>query len=175
MDVTYRDMIARYDLRMLLRLCFEDSQDVRHYEPELAECPILNAALEDAKGAVKAAVEVAGNYNTYDMEHLTPESVSLFKRIVCELAISYLYGRRGAESIKSVMEVRQASEEYLDRIRKGERLFVVAQSNAKQEAGQPELVSPDAVRLEGLNNITHRANVYFGPVARRLHNRPYQG
>lgn len=175
MDVTYRDMVARYDLRMLLRICFDDAQEIRHFEPELADSPILNAAIEDAKGAVKAALEVAGNYNEWDMSHLTPESVSLYKRIVCELAISYLYARRGAESLKSVADIRQASEDYLDRLRKGERLFVIANLNAKQEAGQPKLVAPDAIQLEGLNNITQRANVYFGPVARRLHNRPYHG
>lgn len=175
MDVTYRDMMARYDLRMLLRICFDDSQDVRHFEAELAESPILNASLEDAKGAVKAAIEVAGNYSEWDMSHLTPESVALYKRLVCELAISYLYQRRGAEGLKSATEIRQTSEEYLDRIRKGERLFVIAKSNAKQEAGQPSLTAPDAVQLQGLNNITQRANVYFGPVAQRLHHRPYQG
>ena len=175
MDVSYRDMVARYDLRMLLRVCFDDSQDVRHFESELASSPILNAALADAQGAVKAALEVAGNYNEWDLAHLTPESVSLYKRLVCELAICYLYARRGAEGLNTVAEIRQASEEYLDRLRKGERLFVIAKSNEKQEAGQGKLVAPDAISLQGLNNITQRANVYFGPVATRLHHRPYKG
>lgn len=176
-DVTYRDMLARYDLRMLLRICFDDPPNSHavHTDWELGESPILNAALGDAKGAVKSALEVAGNYNEWDMEHLSPESVSLYKRIVCELAISYLYSRRGAEGVKTITELRQAAEDYLDRIRKGERIFVIAHSSEKQEAGQPKLVAPTAVQLVGLNNITQRADVYFGPVAKRLHNVPYRG
>ena len=58
LDVTYRDILARYDLRMLLRICFDDPPNSHnvHSDWELGESPILNAALEDAKGAVKSAL-----------------------------------------------------------------------------------------------------------------------
>ena len=46
-------MTARYDVRMLLRLSFDD--EVRHTESELPTSPIMKAAVDDAYGELKAA------------------------------------------------------------------------------------------------------------------------
>ena len=173
MNITAQDMTARYDVRMLLRLSFDD--DVKHYESELAGSPILQAALADAYGELKAAITVAQMYTPEQLEKLTPESLALAKRIVCELALAFLYSRRGGEGGETVQTLRKGAEEYLDRLRKGERLFSIVQSTAKEEAGQPDLVAPTAYQLRNLNGITHRARVYFGNVASRLHTMPYEG
>ena len=173
MEVSAQDMTARYDVRMLLRLSFDDDQ--KHYESELAGSPIFQAAIEDAYGELKAAITVAQMYTPEQLERLTPESLALAKRLVCELALAFLYSRRGGEGRETVQTLRQSVEEYLDRLRKGERLFSIVESTAKEEAGQPDLVAPTALQLRNLNGITHRANVYFGNVASRLHIRPYEG
>lgn len=173
MEVTAQDMTARYDVRMLLRLSFDD--DVKHYENELASSPIMSAALSDALGELKAAITVAAMYTQDQLERLTPESLALAKRIVCELALAFLWGRRGGESRETVQNLRHGVEEYLDRLRKGERLFSIVQSNEKEKAGQPKLVAPTALQLNNLNGITRRCDVYFGGVASRLHVVPYGG
>lgn len=171
MQVTAQDMTARFDVRMLLRMSFDD--DLKHYENELATSPILQSALSDAYGELKSALTVAEMYTPEQLERLAPESLALAKRIVCELALAFLYSRRGGESRETVTQLRQGVEDYLDRLRKGERLFSIVQSDAKEKAGQPSLTAPTAYQLQNLNGITHRANVYFGGVGTRLHTRPY--
>lgn len=173
MEVTARDMIDRYDFRMLARLCFDD--DDKHTRDELQNnSPILLAALSDAFGELKAAVSVAGMYDMKQIDRLTPESLALAKRIVCELALSFLYSRRGGEARETVKELRDSAEEYLDRLRKGERLFSIRSSDEKEKAGQPSLVAPTVVQLHNLNGIVHRVSAYFGRVADRQHIRKFE-
>ena len=172
MEVTASDMIARYDFRMLLRLCFDD--DANHDATSLAESPVLNAAIGDACGEFRAALSVAGMYDEEQLGNLTSDSLSLAKRIVCELALSFLYSRRGGEARETVKELRLSSEEYLDRLRKGERLFSINESKVKEQAGQASLIEPSVVELRNLNGVTHRARVYFGNVASRQHIRNFQ-
>ena len=173
MEVTAADMLARFDFRMLLRLCFDD--DAVHDETALAQSPILNAALGDACGEFRAAISVAGMYDEDQLERLTDDSLSLAKRIVCEMAASFLYSRRGGEARETVKELRASAEEYLDRLRKGERLFSLREEDkTKEEAGRPTLMEPTVVELRNLNGVTQRARVYFGDVARRQHIRNLQ-
>ena len=172
MEVTAADMLARFDFRMLLRLCFDD--DAAHDETALAQSPILNAALGDACGEFRAAISVAGMYDEDQLERLTDDSLSLAKRIICEMAASFLYSRRGGEARETVKELRASAEEYLDRLRKGERLFSLREDNTKEEAGRPTLMEPTVVELLNLNGVTQRARVYFGDVARRQHVRNLQ-
>lgn len=171
MTIDSNDMTARFDVRMLLRLSFDD--DVKHYENELLASPIMTAALADAYGELKSALSVAEMYTPEQLENLTPESLALAKRIVCELALAFLYSRRGGESRDTVIQLRQGVEDYLDRLRKGERLFSIRNTDVKEKAGQPKLTAPTAYQLQNLNGITHRAEVYFGGVGSRLHTRPY--
>ncbi len=169
MTFTADDMIARFDARMLTRLCFDDDQ--AHHASELANSSILRAALDDASGELKAALTVAGMYDEKQLNSLTAESQALAKRIVCELAAAFLYSRRGGEARETVEQLRTGAETYLDRLRKGERLFSIVNSDVKEEAGRPELLEPTRVELENLNGITHRARTYFGGVGDRLHKR----
>ena len=160
------DMTARYDYRMLARLCFDD--DVKHEKTDLANSEILDAALLDAEGELRAALSVAGMYDLTRFSKFTPESVALAKRIMCEIALAFLYGRRGGEARETIEKIRASSEEYLDRLRKGERLFSLVKDDSKEKAGQPELVEPTRVQLQYQNGIAHRARVYFGGVGGRL-------
>lgn len=173
MEVTAADMLARFDFRMLLRLCFDD--DAAHDEADLAQSPILKAALRDACGEFRAALSVAGMYDSEQLERLSEDSLSLAKRIICELAASFLYSRRGGEARETIKELRSSAEEYLDRLRKGERLFSFRDDDrTKEDAGTPTLMEPSVVQLRNLNGITQRARVYFGDVARRQHIRNLQ-
>lgn len=172
MEVTARDMIDRYDSRMLARLCFDD--DAKHGQGELYESNILSAALADAYGELKAAVSVAGMYDMEQLDRLTDESLALAKRVVCELALSFLYSRRGGEARETVKELRDSAEEYLDRLRKGERLFSIRESDEKEKAGRPSLVEPTVLQLVNLNGVTQRARTYFGGVASRQHVRKFE-
>ena len=173
MIVTPQDMRKRYDSRTLLRLSVDD--EAIYTLESLDVNPILLTAIEEAEAEVFAALSVAQMYTKEQLNHLTEESLQLYKRIVCELALCFLYMRRGAESRESVKDMRTVAEEYLDRLRKGERLFSIEGSDVKEKAGHGTLVAPTAVHLQNLNGITQRASVYFGGIAQRLHTRPYGG
>ena len=54
MQVTSQDMLACYDSKMIVRLSFDDGQ--QHFETELDESPVLNAALSAATGALETAL-----------------------------------------------------------------------------------------------------------------------
>ncbi len=162
MTISYKDVVGRYDLRLILRLCFDDDGN-RHFEPELENNAVLNAALEDARGAVQGAIEVADIYRIEDVDRFTPSSASLYKRLVCDKAICLLYKRRGQESSESVSKANEEVEKYLDRIRKGERLFALEDSKAPQEAGKPSLGN---IRVIKMNAVTTRVRDYFGDVYR---------
>lgn len=172
-SITAQDMTSRYDVNMLLRLCFDDEK--KHFESELHTSPILQAAIEDAYGTFRAALSVADMYTDEQLSRLTKGSLSLAKRIICSLAIAFLYSRRGGEGGDKVQLIRENAEMYLDRLRKGERIFAIEKSNAKEDAGKPSLVVPSVADLRNLNGITHRARVYFGDVASRQHTAPYRG
>ena len=172
MEVSASDMLARFDFRMLLRLCFDD--DAAYDQTALEKSPILLAAISDACGEFRAAVSVAGMYDEDQLGRLTEDSLSLAKRIICELAASFLYSRRGGEARETVKELRASAEEYLDRLRKGERLFSLREDATKEKAGRPALEEPSVVELRNLNGVTQRARVYFGDVARRQHVRNLQ-
>lgn len=172
MEFTAKDMTARYDSRMLARMCFDD--DLRHDAEELEASAPMKAALLDATGELRAALSVAGMYTEDQLDRLAPESIALAKRIVCELALACLYARRGGEARDTIEKLRVASEEYLDRLRKGERLFSLVKDDVKEKAGRPELVAPTRVQLENQNGIIHRANVYFGGVGERLRKRKFE-
>ncbi len=165
MNVISTDLTARFDRRAICRLCFDDDRD--HSENELANAPILNAALMDALGEFKACLKVRGLYSDEQLERLTPESLSLAKRLVCELAMAYLYARRNGET-DNVRQLRASVNEYLDRISKGERLFSIIDDKRKEQAGRASMTTPNAFELMQENLVTSRAAPYFGRVDKRL-------
>ena len=171
MFVTPSDMIERYDFRMLLRLCFDD--DDKHNKSDLEESSVLITAIDDALGELKAALTVAQMYTPEQIARFTPDSQALARRIVCELALSFLYSRRGGEARETIKELRFSSEEYLDKLRKGERIFSIRGSAEKERAGHPQLIEPTCVQLQNQNGIVHRAQSYFGGVAKRQHIRKF--
>lgn len=172
MQVTSQDMLACYDSKMIVRLSFDDGQ--QHFETELDESPVLNAALSAATGALETALSVGGNYSPEQLNSLTPNSLALAKRIICSVAFVYLSSRRGSENTEYLKAIREESENYLDRLRGGERIFVLDNSTAKQSAGQASLVAPGAEALILMNGIAARANPYFGGVKQRLPIQPYR-
>jgi phage gp36-like protein len=135
-------------------------------EPAMRDNPRLQTALDDAKGRILAACLVGRIYSTDDLDGLTGGSLELLKRIECEIAMSYLLGRRpekyGSDWFK-LMDER--SEGYLEELRRGQRLF---STDGAQEAGLPTIDGPTAVTFQRLNMVTARTRNFFPSYARRL-------
>jgi phage gp36-like protein len=161
---TPSDMIARYDERSIADLLSDTGDPVE--SADLATDTKLLAALESASGRVEAAVLVSNNYTAAELAGLTGNSLALLKDIVCDIAMARLLRRRpekiGEDSLASIAK---ESEDYLDRLRNGDRLFDVP---AHREAGTPSVDGPTAVDYQNLNLIPDRTKHFYPRRSGRL-------
>ena len=159
------DLTARFDSQIIRDLASDSGTQVE--EGDLATDVKVQAALDDASGRVEAALTVARIYSTDDLDALTGNSLAMLKRIVCELAMAFLIGRRQEKMLdEGLQRVEQKSEEYLDRLRKGERLF--GANEEAQDAGLPTVGGMTAVEYNNLNLIPDRTHNYYPRRAGRL-------
>lgn len=158
------DLIARYDTRTIQDLASDTGTQVA--AEDLGSDDNVTAALEDASGRMDAAVLTGRMYTPDQLSALTGNTLALRKRICCDLAMAYLMGRRpekyGAESLKAM---QQAGEEYLERLRKGERLFHVT---AVQDAQLPDIDGPSVIQYETMNLIPDRTKNFYPSRPSRL-------
>lgn len=156
------DMTDRFDAQTIADLLSDDGVPVAN----LSGNSKLAVLLADASGAVLAACAGAKLYAEDDLLALTGNSRALLKRIVCDLTMGFLIQRRpekyGQEAVASA---RESAELYLDRLRKGDRVFDRA---ANVEAGLPTTDGPTSIDLQRLNLITARTKNYFPHYSRRL-------
>jgi len=159
------DLSARFDVRIISDLASDDGTQIT--EDALATNSKVVAALADASGRIDSALTVARIYSTADLAALTGNSLALLKRITCELAMAFLIGRRQEKFLdEAIARVEQKSEEYLDRLRKGERLF--GGSEEAKDAGLPSVDGPTAVDYSNLNLLPDRTHHYYPSRASRL-------
>ena len=155
-------MVLRYDELTIKDLVSDTGEPVA----DVTDDERVLAALEDASGRMDAAVLVSKIYTPTQLSALTGNSLALRKRICCQLAMAYLMGRRleryGAESLKAAND---AAEDYLERLRKGERLFAV---DALIDAGLPEIDGPSTTQYRTLNLIPDRTKNFYPSRRSRL-------
>jgi len=156
------DLAARFDERIIADLASDTGEPVA----DITSDTKVTVALEDGAGRIVSALTVARMYDPDDLAALTGYSLALLKRINCELAMSYLIGRRqdnfGDESYQKIQE---SAEDYLERIRKGERLFDI---EAAKDAGLPEVDGPSTVQYRKMNLIPDRTSNFYPERATRL-------
>lgn len=158
---TPQDLIERYDQRALADLASDDGAP-----DNVLTSTRLSAALDSASGYVDAACQVGQVYSADDLAGLTGNARALLVDLVCELAMVRLMSTRLEKYGNDQVEgVRKRCEEYLDRLRKGERLFPLS---AQCAAGTATIDGPTAVDYERLNLLPDRTRRYYPSRARRL-------
>ncbi|WP_321377114.1 hypothetical protein [Trichococcus shcherbakoviae] len=156
------DMAARYDLNTISDLLSDSGEPVAN----ITDNSILLAILESSSGRVDAALLVSDNYTTAELASLTGNSLALLKDIVCDLGMARLMRRRPEKlGDEAVAAVSKDAEEYLDRLRRGDRLFDIP---AHREAGLPEVTGPTAMDYRNLNLIPDRTHNFYPARSRRL-------
>jgi phage gp36-like protein len=157
------DLVYRFDERVIKDLLSDDRSPVESLHGNLR----IEAALDDASGRIDGALQVGGQYTTDDLEGLTSNSLALMKRITCELAMAYLLSRRpelfGGQRYEAL---QKSSEEYLERLRRGDRLF--ASSAEHVAAGLPSVDGPTATDYNRLNLLPDRTQRYYPSRSSRL-------
>ena len=132
----------------------------------IASDTTLPVLLQAASGQVEAACGTSDLYTPVQLAALTGNSQSLLKQLVCTLALVALVRRRPEKyGSKHWQNIRKETEEYLDRLRDGQRLF---DDPSKREAGLPTIDGPSAMTYQYMNMLPSRVRNYFPSVAQRL-------
>lgn len=119
---------------------------------------IVEAALEDASGAIEAALLQGQRYSLVDLATLTGGSLMHLVRMTCEIAMAYLYARKPTYSSEQYKAALELQDIHLERLRRGENVFNVA---ANLEAGVPQYATPRAVDIAHLQLIRDRARGFY--------------
>lgn len=160
---TVADVLDRFDERTLRDLC----SDTGTPASDLTTNGPLLAALESASGAVLVACTVGQMYDEATLASLEGAARATLVDIVCALAVARLVTRRPMRAdVASVW--KQSIEEanaYLDKFRRGERVFPLPQ---QLDASVPSVEGPTMLDIPRTNLLTYRCNGYYPNPALRL-------
>jgi len=134
-------------------------------EPDLDNNTKLLKLLSAAEGRLESACTVANIYTPTILAALTGTSLSLCQEIISGLCMAALLKRRPGR-YQEIAEQVQEYEEYLDRLRKGERVFGGEQDN--RDAGMPDIDGPTVTDYERLNLIPDRTRNFYPNRSSRL-------
>jgi phage gp36-like protein len=121
-------MTHRFDERTLKDLCRDDGTA----ETNLSSSDRMETALQDATAAIDMACQTGRMYLPVDLAALSGSDRHGLRRICCEITLSYLIQARPEKFKDADHPIHQRAEEYLDRLRKGERVFNI---DANKNAG----------------------------------------
>lgn len=128
---TAEEMEDRFDSRTIKDLLLDTGEAATNS----GATERMVTALMDATGAIITACNVGKMYAEDDLETVKttrgPDGY-LLRRICCELALVYLIEARPEKFKGQYSELTRRTEGYLDRFRKGERVFSIT---ANKDAG----------------------------------------
>ncbi len=160
---TADNMLARYDERVIRDLLSDDGSKVTG---SISSNPKLLELLESASGYVLAAASNGSNYTEAELAGLTGSAAALLADIVCMIAMVKLMRRRGNKMNHEILrEWNDSAEQYLDQLRKGQRIFPVAEHQA---AGLMTVGGPSVVQIQNMNLITNLVPNFYPAFWRRL-------
>jgi hypothetical protein len=161
------DMMSYFDRRTIGELLDDNGQPVI----DIVNSAILQEFLLAASGQIAAACQVSGIYTPLDLTTVaqsTDPSAALLRRLTCTLAAVMLVQRRFDKLSSDYWKEREKwCEDYLDRLRKGQRLFIAALSDVV-DAGNPTVNGPTALDYRMLNLLPDRTQNYYPNRAQRL-------
>lgn len=167
---TPQDMQKRYDWRELGDLLADSNEQASALDQVTSGNQYNTTLLEmlaDASGDIEAALLAAGRYQTTDLTGLTGNSLSLLKRITCEIAIAYLFERKPTYNAEKLEKFEKSKAAHLQRLADGKNVFNLPLIVA---AGSPTTDGPTSLDYAvNLNLITDRCRSY--PVRRLPYNR----
>ena len=161
------DFLLRYDARDVVQWVSDQTAPVS--QASLSTNPNLFAALTDASGMIESALLAAGRYTVQDLQTLLTvnagtttttigNSASFLIRLTCDLALGLLIERRPYLE-RDMPQSYQRALDWLDRLRKGERVFAFQQV---VNAGNPMVTFQSQADLAARNLASYQAGRYFG-------------
>ena len=160
---TPADLIERHDVTTIGELCSDTGTAITAANlPTDANCL---AALADASGDVEAAMGCGNRYSPDDLAGLTGNSLAKLKRIVCTIAMAYLFERRPAVHYEQAQNYLERAKQYLEDLRAGRNVFNIADHLA---AANPTIDGPTSYEYQVLNLLPDRMVRHFPSRKQRL-------
>lgn len=157
------DLTTRHDPVVIGELCGDEGAVV---DPaDLPTDTVCLAMLTDASGDVEAALRSANRYSVADLEALTGNSLAKLKRIVCTIAMAYLFERRPGLHVETAEAYLRRAHEYLDQLRSGANIFSIEDAVT---VTNPTISGPTSYEYQTLNLLTDRMTGYFPSRKQRL-------
>jgi len=161
------DFLLYFDRRTASELLDDNGTPVA----DLIGNPILAEFLIAASGQIVAACSVSNLYANADLTAIAAsgsQSAALLRRLTCTLAAVMLVQRRFDKMASDYWSEREKwCEDYLDRLRKGERLFYDPNADMPN-AGIPTVGGPTTIDYNRLNLMPDRVQNYYPNRAQRL-------
>jgi len=162
---TPADLLARVDTQIVGDLITDDDPETglrdRPSRDEILSTAseansVLQTALDDASGDVLAALGKAKRYTSAQLSGLTGVALAKLKRIVCDIATSYLFDRRPDSKNQEMAEAYAAkAEKHLKALKTGEDIFGLA-DETDVEAGLVDTDGPTSLDLQDANRLDER-------------------
>lgn len=155
------DLHVRYDWREIGDLISDSNEQISVVDQiTVGTTPngLLLQILSDAGGDVEAALLASGRYENTDLFDLAGNSASLLKRIICEIAIAYIYERKPFYKSERTEQYSKAKEGHLKRLADGVNVFNLP---LLIEAGMPDVTGPSTIDYQNLNLTTDRCTNYY--------------
>lgn len=161
---TAADMLVRYDEPTIRDLLSDTATPAS--DDNLANNARLTAMLTAGSGHVLASALAGNNYTEEELLAMTGNGQAMLVDLVCTITFCKLMRRRpGRFKPEDIIGQEKAVQEWLDALRKGQRLFPIA---AHQTASNPTIDGPTAVEFQNLNLISTRTKNFYPHVASRL-------
>ncbi len=151
---TAADLVKRYDIDVVGQLATDDR--VRLLRDDVLSHPNVETALEDACGEFDVRCRVGNRYSADDLAALDDHSQSHLKRIVCVIAMSFLFRRRPGVHSEMAKAIREEADEWLRRLSTGEDVFGLDADTSHRDASVPQLSGPTTIQIENRNFLAAR-------------------
>lgn len=155
---TAADMIARYDVRTIGDLVFDDGTAAD--SSDISSSSVVTAALDDAAGEIEAALLRGGRYTRADLQSLTGNSLSYLKRINCKLAFWYLWERRPAWDNDQYEQSKADARRVIQQLASGQEIFDL---DKVVDAGTPMVTAPTQAEFDRRNLPIERFSRFYPP------------
>lgn len=153
---TPTQFLERYDAQTVGDLVDDTGSQVT--AAALLTNPVLQAMLDDASGAIEAAMLVGGRYTVAQLSSLTGNAQKHLVRICCDLAKAYLLRRRPSRDADKDQSEMDLAERHLKALRTGDAVFGLPELI---DATLPKVTGPSTVDFQDLNLIRDRTRNYY--------------
>lgn len=129
---TGADLVVRYDVHLIGDLLLDDGNSVAAVD--VPTHATVTAMLDDAEAAIDAALRQSGRYTAAELASIVSSSANLLKRMNCDIAMAYLFRRRGDQDADKLKAYIDLAEEHLKRLREG-TLVLITPDESEIDAG----------------------------------------